>query len=156
MSNDRFPPFDIHNRIAGFARSAAGHVILTVALLDQVLEALILAYLPKMPDDRAEVLFSHPGPLSSLPAKNRFAYAVGLIGADTYQDLKGVTKVRNAFAHARGILHFDNPELAEVFISIRGWPSTDDLRSLFDAKVSDVAETVEAKYNDLIFGNATK
>ena len=24
-----------------------------------------------------------------LPAKNRFAYAVGLIGADTYQDLKG-------------------------------------------------------------------
>src|SRR6188472_2189511 len=103
MSHDRFPPFDIHNRVPDFARSAAGHVILTVAFLDnQILEPLILAHLPTMTDDRAEMLFSHPGPLSSLPAKNRFAYAVGLIGADTHQDLKGITKVRNAFAHARG------------------------------------------------------
>jgi hypothetical protein len=39
---------------------------------------------------------------------------------------------------------FRQPELAEVFISIRGWPSADDLRSLFDEKVSDVAETGEA------------
>jgi hypothetical protein len=53
-------------------------------------------------------------------------------------------------------LHFDSPRLAEVFRTIAGWPVTDDLRSLFDEKVSDVAEAAEAKYGELMFVEAKR
>src|SRR5262249_39210899 len=105
-------------RIAQLSKTDAGHVIIGVALVDQMLETLILIYLPKMDDDAAVMLFEHRGPLGSLLAKAKFARALGLIDTDTHSDLKAIQKIRNAFAHPRGFLHFASPHVAVVFDSV--------------------------------------
>ena len=80
MPEHRYPSADLQSRIADLARADAGHVILAVALVDQMLETLILAYLPTLSTEQAKMLFAHRGPLGSLPAKNQFAYAPASAG----------------------------------------------------------------------------
>jgi DNA-binding MltR family transcriptional regulator len=146
---------DLTKRIAELAKADAGHVIMAVAITDQILETLILAYMPKMEDAAARILFEHRGPLDDLLAKAKFAKALGLIDADTYADLKGIQKVRNTFAHPKGFLHFKSPEVAEVFKAIKHWRKNDDLRAVFDSSLSRAAKAMDAKYNELIFKHAS-
>ena len=118
MTRPRLP-----NRIADLAKADAGHAILSLTVADQMLEVLILTHLPKISDDAAVSLFAHPGPLNSLLGKAKFAHALGWIDDDTLKDLKGIQKVRNAFAHPRVFLHFNSPEVATVFERVKHWPS---------------------------------
>ena len=149
-------PFDLANRIATLAKGDAGHVILAFAIMDQLLETLLLTYLPKLPDARAVKLFSHRGPLGSFGAKKTFAYVLGLVNDETVADLNGIRTVRNAFAHPRGFLHFASPEVAEVFAQIKQWPSGGDLKALFDSRVSRAAKAIEAKIHSLIYAAVTR
>jgi DNA-binding MltR family transcriptional regulator len=148
-------PRDLADRIVNLAKSDAGHVIVAVAIIDQLLEELILAYLPKMADDAAIMLFEHGGPFGSLPPKARFARAVGLIEGDTHNDLKAIQKIRNAFAHPRGFLHFASPEIAAEFQRLKHWPSTENPKALFDERVAVSSRTIEAKIQNLIWEHAT-
>jgi len=148
-------PRDLADRIVNLAKGDAGHVIMAVAIIDQLLEALILAYLPKMADDAAIMLFGHRGPFGSLPSKARFARAVGLIEGDTHSDLKAIQRIRNAFAHPRGFLHFASPEIAAEFQGVKHWPSTEDNKALFDERVALCSRTMEAKIQNLIWEGAT-
>ena len=49
--------------------------------------------------------------------------------------LRGLQKVRDAFAHPRGFLDFDSPEVDAVFKSIKHWPTSEDLRALFNERL---------------------
>jgi DNA-binding MltR family transcriptional regulator len=131
-------------------------VILASAIVDQLLESLSLAYLPKLPEERVLKIFLHPGPLSSYAAKKKFAYALGLVDEDTLANLNGIQRVRNAFAHPRGFLHFSSPEVAEVFKRIKHWPANNDLKALFDERVSLVAKAIDGKFNSLVYAHASR
>ena len=66
-----------------------GHVILTVALLEPSVRGFDTRVSAEDAGSSLRSVILAPRATQLLPAKNRFAYAVGLIGADTYQDLKG-------------------------------------------------------------------
>jgi len=66
-----------------------GHVILTVALLEPNVRGFDTRVSAEDAGSSLRSVILAPRATQLLPAKNRFAYAVGLIGADTYQDLKG-------------------------------------------------------------------
>ena len=146
--------FDLDAQIANLARSDGGHVILAVAAVAQLLEVLLLAYLPKLSDEHATLLFSDRGPLGHFLAKAKLALALGLIESETYQDLKGAQRVRNAFAHPRGLLRFNSPKVDTVFKSIRHWPETDNPRALFDERLGRAALAMKAKADALLFKHA--
>ena len=75
---------DLNHRIAELAKGDAGHVILAFAIIDQLVETLLLAYLPKkLSDGEAELVFAQRGPLGPFPAKIKFAYALGVIDRHT-------------------------------------------------------------------------
>ena len=72
-------------------------------------------------------------------AKAKLALAVGLIDTETYHDCKAAYKVRNTFAHPRGFLHFNSPEVDAVFESIKHWPTSTNLQALFDERLERAA-----------------
>ena len=141
-------PVGIASRIAELSRADAGYVILAVALTDQMLETLVLAYISKLSDTGAQRLFSYRGPLGSFPNKVTFAYALGLIGDQTHEDLKVLNKLRNTFAHPRGFLHFNSPDLERVFKKFVGWQAGCDTKALFDEVVSRAVNAISAKMGD--------
>jgi DNA-binding MltR family transcriptional regulator len=145
--------FDL--KIPDLAHQEAGHAIIAHALVDQMLGTLILAYLPKkLSDCEANMLLSRRGPFSSLLAKTKFGYVLGLISNETRKDLEGINAVRNAFAHPKGFLRFASPEVAEVFK--KHWPQTDHAQALLDERVKRAAAAMKAKFDSLIYDHASK
>jgi DNA-binding MltR family transcriptional regulator len=154
MAQDLLSSFNLQSRIAELAKGDAGHVILAFAIVDQLLETLLLAYLPKIADERAVLLFAHRRPLGSFAAKKKLAFALDLIDGETLADLTGIQKVRNAFAHPRGFLRFTSPEVAEVFKQAKAWPRHDNLRVLFDQRVTRTAKAIDEKFQSLLYRQA--
>ena len=142
--------------IADLSRGDAGHVIMALAAVDHLLEVLLMAHLPRLSEEYAKLLFSDRGPLESLLAKAKLAIAVGLIDTETYQDFKGAQKVRNAFAHPRGFLHFNSPEVDAAFKGIKHWPTSANLRALFDERLECAASKLKTKFDALINEHASK
>lgn len=139
--------------IPDLARQDAGHAIIAHALVDQMLGTLILAYLPKkLSDVEAKMIISRSGPFSSLLAKAKFSYVLGLISDKTRKDLEGINAVRNAFAHPKGFLRFASPEVVEVFK--KHWPPTDHAQTLFDERVKSAVGAMKAKFDSLIYEQA--
>jgi len=117
---------------------------------------VLLAYLPKLDDEKADLLFRYGGAAGTFSAKLKLAYALGLIDTETYKDLQGIRDVRNAFAHPRGFLHFDSPEVAKVFKRIKHWPQQPNLKALYDQRLRRATKAIRAKYDSLLYAHATK
>jgi len=156
MPHESKKPHDIASRIAELSRTDAGYVILAVADTDQMLEKLILAYMPGLSDSGAERLFEYRGPLGSLTNKATFAHVLGLIGDPTYEDLKVINKLRNTFAHPRGFLHFNSPDVVKVFKLSVGGSAGGDTKALFDEAVSRAVRAISAKIEELIYAHAIR
>ena len=70
---------------------------------------------PKATQDLNRLLFNvEDGILASMGSRIQVAYAFGIIGPITRQDLIHVAKIRNAFAHSIQEIHFDTPSVKDL------------------------------------------
>lgn len=96
----------------------ADHAIALIgaSVVEKALEIAILAYLIPMTKDERKRIFSYDdqGPLSDLAARIKIAYALGIFGPRTRNDLDHVRAVRNAFAHSSRLIRFHTTEVADI------------------------------------------
>jgi len=95
--------------------SPRGVVIISAVFFDTQLQNLLENHLKK---DRSVIknLFSNNinGPLSSLSAKIKTSYVLGLITKEIYHDLEIIRKIRNKFAHEIFGMSFQNEEIVKL------------------------------------------
>jgi hypothetical protein len=85
------------------------------AFVEVHLERLIRKQLREdLNTDARRLLFGTGGALSTFALKTVMAFALKLIGPDTYFDLRLIRFLRNQFAHARVPLNFKTPEVRAV------------------------------------------
>jgi DNA-binding MltR family transcriptional regulator len=102
--------------------------ITLAALLDAALESAIHTKLiPNISKGDRDSLFEGHGILTTFSAKIEMAFVLGLIGPETRKDLDCIREIRNAFAHAKGIISFDTKEVVTVCARLK-FPT----RNLFD------------------------
>ena len=90
--------------------------LITGTILEQGLEYALTSHFVELNSNERRDLFSADAdaPLSSFAAKERLAYALGVFGPKTRDDLSCIRRVRNAFAHAKVHLNFESPEIIAV------------------------------------------
>jgi hypothetical protein len=92
--------------------SDRGLVLSCAALIDLYLGKIIRAFL--VDDKDVDELFEGPyAPLSSLSAKTKMAYCLGLISNKERKEIDAVRKVRNVFAHEYAP-DFEHPEVKKL------------------------------------------
>jgi len=89
--------------------SDRGAVIVSVAILDDVLTELVKVKLVPSLEKSDELFDSAFTPFSSFSAKIDLAYRIGLLRPSVRASLHLLRRVRNDFAHASGIRGFDHP-----------------------------------------------
>lgn len=90
-----------------------GVAVVFGALLESALETAISTHF-SIDEAEARRLFSYTddGPLSNFSAKIEMGYALGVYDDQMRSDLKWISRIRNAFAHARIQVNFDNNAIA--------------------------------------------
>jgi hypothetical protein len=112
--------------------SARAAAILSVSLLEDELESLILK---KFPADLSERLWHKkicgPGhtPLGTFSAKADIAQAFGFYGPGTRKTLETISAVRNKFAHSATARRFTDSEVLRHCNKLRGSPFPNAHRS---------------------------
>jgi len=87
-----------------------GAVLVGVAFLDDVLDALLRAVL--IDDSRTvDKLLKYPGPVCTFAARCDLAYSMGLLNAKMYSDLRIMRKIRNEFAHSHRPVRFTQAKI---------------------------------------------
>ena len=95
-----------------------GAALASAAFLDDLLAALIEAFLV---DDRGilrKLLTGPTAPLGTLNARILASYSIGLISQDESHDLAIVREVRNQFAHLPRTISFDTPSIAKAIAKL--------------------------------------
>jgi DNA-binding MltR family transcriptional regulator len=83
--------------------------ILACVLIEHELDRLLRNKLKKKDDNTWQALQSETGPLRSFSAKISMAYALGVYTEKIQHDLNVVRIVRNAFAHSKKLIDFNDP-----------------------------------------------
>jgi DNA-binding MltR family transcriptional regulator len=89
-------------------RSAA---IIAGAIIEGMLERIIISHLRDKEPNLIGRLFKNKGPLYDFDSKILIAHAFGIIPATNAEDLHRIKSVRNTFAHATQKVTFDTPEI---------------------------------------------
>jgi DNA-binding MltR family transcriptional regulator len=79
--------------------SERAKVILSAAMLDEALEALLRAFLVPSADSNDQVFDGPNAPLGTFSARVDFCFRLGLISKKLTRDLHLIRKIRNEFAH---------------------------------------------------------
>lgn len=90
--------------------------------LEEVLRALFADRIETVKYEKQKVskrLFKGTGPLTSLSAKIDTAFALGMLGDHSFQDLHLIREIRNAFAHTSDPLTFHSTKI--VGLSRKLW-----------------------------------
>jgi hypothetical protein len=96
-------------------QSDRGAAVIAAAVLDDLLELLILERFIELGSERRESLFKRTGaPLSSFSAKIEVSYALGVISNGIRLGLHLIRDVRNEFAHRIEQVTFDHPDVAKI------------------------------------------
>ena len=90
-----------------------GACILFAANVEAGLDAAIDQVL-HIQNKSGDDLFTEDGPVASFSRKIAMGYALRIFGATTHKNLTIIRHVRNAFAHAKILIHFDTPEAREL------------------------------------------
>jgi len=108
---------------ASTAVCIVGAAVIAAAVLDEILQMLLLARFIELGSKRKEALFDKIGaPLWTLSAKIEVAFALGVISNEARLAAHFIRDVRNKFAHQIEALSFDHPDIAEI-IEKRTLPS---------------------------------
>jgi DNA-binding MltR family transcriptional regulator len=90
-------------------------VIMLVSFLEDALQSFILKLLRNnLTNDERSTLLDYHGPLGTFSSQAAVAYAVGLIGPITRDDLEIIRTIRNGVAHTRRRFSFSLPEAIEI------------------------------------------
>ncbi len=89
---------DIAYKLAN--ESDRGAVLIGANTLDEHLQKLILAILPKDDKRYKSKLFDYPGTLSSFSGKLEMLYAFRIIDSKLYECINALRKIRNGVAHS--------------------------------------------------------
>jgi DNA-binding MltR family transcriptional regulator len=128
--------FDYPDRMVG---------LLAPVLIDRRLEKTIQAL---WQDDGSTLrdLFRDGAPLGSFATRIKIGFAIGLYGKETYQDLREINHIRNAFAHQLAASDFQ-------FQSIRDRTKKLSLPTRFPATkemaVKEFEEVLRGKYDNM-------
>src|SRR6516165_6267823 len=82
--------------------------ILGAVMVEQELETLLRSKFKRKDDKTWEMLVEN-GPLNSFSSKIVIGYALGIYDERMRNDLNIVRSIRNAFAHSRKLIQFDDP-----------------------------------------------
>jgi len=147
--------FDLVAHIQDLQRnSESGLALVTVALVDEWLEKLLLTAMRELSNTVATRLFE-TGPLQSFAAKADIAFAFRLIDAELLAVLRILRDVRNRFAHTRVSIGFQSPDIDALCQKLPGWKPSEDNERLFNVVAFDCVRTIDAKTEELIFESAT-
>lgn len=80
-------------------QSDRGVAIVSLAMIEDILKAVIIHRLPTKDEDVIEPLFGGKNPFSGVASKIDVAYAIGAITKRCRKELILLNKVRNQFAH---------------------------------------------------------
>jgi DNA-binding MltR family transcriptional regulator len=110
--------------------------ILATSQVEMMLEKAIFEKLRRNDQDTINLLTEAGGPLSGMHAKVSLAYAMGIIDETAKRNLNVVRNIRNAFAHAKRRISFDEPEVLDELrdIQIPSRAGKDERAILVDAK----------------------
>jgi DNA-binding MltR family transcriptional regulator len=131
-----------------------------VVLVSRVEDWLSEAIKGNMRDDLSaklrERLFQGYGPLSTFSAKIDFAYALSMVDADIYNDLRAVKDIRNKFAHTKDVIHFGSPEVAPIIQKLTGWKRDCDPIFLFIERCKECVEACKPSIERAALAKAVK
>lgn len=102
-------------------------VLVGSAMLEDVLRGVIAFRCTHLTQTEKAELLDGVGPISTFSAKIKAAYAFGMIGAKTRDDLEVVRELRNAFAHGIRPLNFSNPEIEKLVARMNAMRDLDSL-----------------------------
>lgn len=149
-----WPTDDERRAVTSLVARPDNHPVVTAILgssfLEYDLEQMVRKRFNKKDDDTWNKLTDENGPLSGFFSKITIAQAFGLIDDTLAEALHTVRRVRNAFAHAKKLIDFDNPLVLAEFRKIRLPPSkkTNFSKGL---QLSRTAESGYAAYVILCF-----
>jgi hypothetical protein len=93
------------------AESDRGAALIGAAYLDTALKSLLEASLGGGKADVEKLLSAPNAPLGTFSSRIAIAHATGFIGPNYYRALESIREIRNAFAHFRRTLTFEDPEV---------------------------------------------
>jgi hypothetical protein len=101
----------IENRHTGSDYAVA---IIGASIIERALKDAILSRFVSLNEDDQNRLFNYEnkGPLADFGARTITARALGLFGADTFEDLEKIRTIRNLFAHATILHKFSDEAIA--------------------------------------------
>jgi hypothetical protein len=109
VQSETDPTLKFFNRISGVPQyDDRGAAIVFTSLLERSLEGALVSHFT-ISEVEATKLFAYPaGPLANFSAKIAMGLALGIYDGRMERDLKLIKHIRNAFAHARIELSFEN------------------------------------------------
>ena len=145
----------IEARISELTRSTeAGIALVTVAVIDEWLQKLLLTAMRPISDTVAKRIFA--GPLSDVAPKADVAYAFNLIDEHTLTRLRVLKSIRNIFAHTTEPLDFASLEIVNECRGLPGWEKGADAKKLFDSTAVECVKAIDSKTEQLIFQHSTR
>lgn len=78
--------------------SERGNVLIAMAMLDDMLEKIISAFLVDTPEVK-KLFEGFNAPIGTISARSLCAFALGLLSKEEYQECDRLRKIRNDFAH---------------------------------------------------------
>jgi hypothetical protein len=149
------PDIDLGELIAQLSKNAeAGTALVTVAVIDEWLQKLLLAAMRRLSNTEAEKMFGANRFLYDVAPKADIAYAFRLLDEETYRNLRAVKAVRDLFAHTSEQIHFNSPEIIRACQALPGFKKGIDTHALFIEVSHQVVRAIDAKTNQLIFESA--
>jgi hypothetical protein len=90
--------------------------IIGAAIVEKALEVSLLARLTPLKPAERDALFNYDknGPLSDFSARTKMAFALGIVGPKTRDDLEHIRHIRNAFAHSIVHIDFTTDEISTI------------------------------------------
>jgi hypothetical protein len=93
-------------------------VILSVAMLDQVLETILRSHLCATDSSNDELFEGPTAPLSTFSARINMCHRLGLISARLCRDLHIIRRIRNEFAHNITGCTFETPGVRNRIVEL--------------------------------------
>jgi DNA-binding MltR family transcriptional regulator len=145
----------LEDLVAQLTRNAdAGTALVTVAVIDEWLQKLLLTAMRPLSNTVAERMFESGRPLYDVAPKADIAYAFKLIEDETLSNLRTLKKIRDLFAHTRQTISFSSPEIVQACRALPGFTKDANLRLLFALTAAQVIKAIDFKTQELIFGHA--
>jgi DNA-binding MltR family transcriptional regulator len=133
----------------------AGATMLLAAALDRLLEEALTTKMVELNREMRDKLFGEYGTLRDFSAKIDIAFSLGLVDRQNYKLLTAIRKCRNLFAHSRGFLSFESPDIRALLLeSGATMPTTassiEDFISLGEMVETHVAQAAGIHFSETL------